>query len=125
MARVNSVIEPEGIDSFAGATEDAFFPDEVKERQPITDPAMDPSSDRWNPKKYFDAQPKVIIVIPRDVSDSLGDPSGTKRIEVPVGINGYTIKVAKGVPTRVPRDFARIFEDQPGVIQSEIETPGN
>ncbi len=121
MAR-NTVSEPEGIDTFAGDAEENFFP-EPKTREPILDPTMDPGNPKWNPKKYFDAQPKVVIVIPRDASDSLTDPSGTARMEVPLGINGYTIRVAKGVPTRVPLDFARIFEDQPGVIQSHIENP--
>lgn len=122
MAR-NNVAEPEGTNSFAGPDDEQFF-GEVRERAPITDPTMDPNHKDWNPKKYFDAQPKLLIVIPRDASDSLTDPSGTNEILVPLGINGYTINVKKGVPTRVPRDFALIYEDHPGVIQYRIEDAG-
>lgn len=120
MARNNSVQEPEGTNIFAGASEEeSFFPIPAAKKD-LSDPTMDPSSPKWNPKKYFDAQPKVIIVIPKDATDLLTDPSGKTPVRVPLGINGYTIWVTKGVPTRVPRDFALLFEDQPGVIQSSI-----
>ena len=102
------VAEPEGIDTFAGtpAVEDTdpFFAPEPEPR--VYDPTLDPGSPLWQPKKYFDLQPKVTIVMNRSRSDILSDSSGQKRIVVKVGINGYQIPITKGVPTRVPRDFA-------------------
>lgn len=75
-------------------------------RETPSDPTMDPASPRWNPRKYFGAQSKEIIVILRTESDILSDPRGQTRQEVPVSINGYTLMIAKGVPTKVPKDFA-------------------
>lgn len=115
--------EPEG--TFAGTQvdnpDDEFGFLQPVERKPIEDPTMDPGKPQWNPKKYFDAQPKYIVVIRRNESDILGDPSGKKPIFCDVGINGYFIKVQKDVPTRVPRDFAlQILDAGAGTIVSEI-----
>lgn len=99
------VAEPE-VASFAG-TEDAeeFFTEPLPRPKP-SDPTMDPGDPRWNPQKYFAAQPQEIVVVSRDQSDVLGDPTGSKVIKQPVSINGYLLNITKGVPTRVPRDFA-------------------
>ena len=99
---------PEGIDTFAGTPDnddiEAFFAPEPTPR--VYDPTMDPGSPQWNPKKYFDLQPKVIIVMQKTRSDILSDSSGTRKIVRNISINGYKISITKGVPTRVPRDFA-------------------
>lgn len=97
--------EPEGVDTFSGTEDEDFIPTPIV-RQPIADPQMDPAHISWNPKKYFGAQDKEIILIQRDTSDMLGDPTGTKTITVPVSINGYRLTIQKGIPTRVPKDFA-------------------
>jgi hypothetical protein len=72
---------------------------------------MDPSNPKWNPKRYFSRQPKVTITIARTESDVLSDPRHERKITVPVSINGYRLDIEKGVPTRVPEDFARHLVD--------------
>jgi hypothetical protein len=106
----DNIAAPDGFDAFAG-TDD--IPDDVEnflppvpERRKIEDPTMDPGSPRWNPRKYFSVQPKVTVVIPRSTSDVLGDPSRSKPVIVPVGINGFSIQIEKDRPTNVPQDFA-------------------
>lgn len=105
----NDLAEPEE-SYFAGTQADSPDGDfgflEPVERKPITDPTMDPGDPRWLPKKYFDAQEKIIIVLNKNESDILSDPKGTRKIVQPVSINGYTLRIQKGVPTKVPRDFA-------------------
>jgi hypothetical protein len=99
--RIN-VAEPEGnYDAFAGPDVD-----EPQVREKITDPTLDPGDPRWNPKKYFDLQPKVVITVLRNQSDILSDPRNERDIILPVSINGYRLDIVKGQPTRVPRDFA-------------------
>ena len=104
MAKDTVIQEPEG--TYAPQTDEAFPFDGPVERKKITDPTLDPGSDRWMPKKYFGLQPKVVVVLQRNSSDVLGDPENRKNEKVPVSINGYTLLLPKGVPTRVPRDFA-------------------
>lgn len=106
MANSSITADPEVVD-FAGT--------EIEDPTPVVKapvaPDMDPADPRWNPKKYFGAQPKEIIIIRKTESDILSDRGGNLRIEIPVSINGYTLKVVKGVPTRVPRDFAAHLVD--------------
>lgn len=112
MAKQQPLAEPEGFDSLAGPQDGNFFdlPEAIAKQ--IEDPTMDPASDRWNPRKYFGAQPKVVVTILKDESDMLSDPNGKKRVVVPYSINGYVIEVVKGAPTRVPRDFAKLIIEQ-------------
>lgn len=101
---------------------DYGFNEPPPERVKPTDPTMDPGDNRWNPKKYFDAQPKEIIQIVRTESDILHDPSGKIPQFVPVSINGYVLNIQKGVPTRVPRDFALLLIDS-GAAMNYAEIP--
>lgn len=104
--------EPEGTDAFAG-TEDIeeFFPQVPQAQEKPADPTLDPSSPKWNPKRYFAAQPKLIVTVHKNESDFLSDPSGQKPAIQPFSINGYRLDIVKGVPTRVPRDFALLIQD--------------
>lgn len=119
MAKNDTVAAPEGVNTLAGSTDEDFengFGDaeeEAQERELARraelfgkDPTMDPGSPRWNPKKYFARQEKVVITIIKNESDILADPSGQRPVMVPVSINGYRLDIQKGVPTRVPKDFA-------------------
>ncbi len=103
-----NLAEPEG-QYFAGTQDmpdnDFGFAEPI-ERKVIEDPTLDPGSPKWNPKKYFDNQPKEIIVLQRSESDILSDPTNKRKIIQPVSINGYTLRIQKGVPTKVPHDFA-------------------
>ncbi len=108
MATTKVVDAPEGVDAFARtqpiAENDPFF---APEPEPQTyEPTMDPGSPLWNPQKYFGAQEKITIILNKTRSDMLSDASGKKRIVMKVSINGYEIPIAKGIPTRVPKDFA-------------------
>lgn len=112
--------EPEGVDTLAGP-EELFFSEPVVEKPKPVDPQMDPGSRSWNPRKYFGAQPKVVVMIPKSDSDMLSNPNSNAPIVVPVSINGYRLDITKGVATRVPRDFAlHIVDIGAGVIYSEI-----
>ncbi len=111
MANAAIVADPEAVLGLAGTDiEDPIFFDDEPVPVPVrvvpTDPEMDVGSPRWSPKKYFGAQEKEVIVVKRTESDILGDPSGARRITIKPSINGYAIEIVKGVPTRVPRDFA-------------------
>lgn len=124
MATNPPVADPEA-DSFAGPdTEDPFdfveTPVEVRAETPY-DPTMDPGNQRWDPKRYFGAQPKVTVIVPRSQSDILSDPQGDREITMPLSINGYRIEVPKGRAIRLPRDFAALFANCPGAVQGAIE----
>lgn len=113
MAQDPIAAEPE-VQPFAGPeiAEPTFLDDlPPLTRQKPLDPEMDPGDRRWNPKKYFGAQPKEIVVVKRTNSDVLTDPTDEHPIDIPVSINGYQIIIRKGVPTRVPRDFATHLVD--------------
>jgi hypothetical protein len=43
--------------------------------------------------------------------DLLNDPKGEKRFFQSCSINGYRLEIEKGVPTRVPRDFALMLAE--------------
>lgn len=105
----------EGIDVLSGPEEDFFTPP-VVEVKPV-DPEMESGNPRWNPRKYFGAQKQVLVLIQKDTSDLFSDPSGKNPVIVPVSINGFRINVQKGVPTRVPEDFARHLVDIGAAIQ--------
>lgn len=112
MATNESVVADPEDETFAGTEiDDPFFDDPIPVVKAPVAPDMNPAHIKWNPKKYFAAQPKDIIVVKRNESDVLSDPTGHLIMEIPVSINGYTIKVKKGVPTRVPRDFALMLVD--------------
>jgi hypothetical protein len=101
MSGKNNVADPQEVDFVAGT--DAT---ETEVRVKPTDPTMDPESPRWEPRKFFAAQEKEIIVVMRTASDQLDDPTNVKVLKLPVSINGYQLNVIKGRPTRVPKDFA-------------------
>ncbi len=111
MAKQQSVADPEGFDSLAGTQDGDFFdlPQEVVKQ--IKDPEMDPGNPRWNPRKYFAAQPKVVVTVKKTATDLLNDPKGNKRFFQTCSINGYRLDIEKGVPTRVPRDFALLLAE--------------
>lgn len=118
------IADPIGESAFTGTDEvDNFFP-ALTERAPIEDPTMDPGSPRWQPRKYFAAQPKITIVMPRDASDLLGDPSRKIPVKVPVSINGFKLMIQKDKPTAVPRDFAlHIVDIKAGYMYGDVEDP--
>lgn len=107
MPKTQNIAEPEELE-FAGTYVDE--PEPVIDDTPY-DPTMDPSNPAWEPKKYFAAQPKEIVILNYNDSDLLGDPTRKKKIEQVVSINGYTLKLIKGRPTKVPRDFALLLLD--------------
>lgn len=108
----NKLAEPEGFDSLAG-TQDISddFLSTPEEKPAVKDPSMDPGSPLWNPRKYFNAQPKVVVTVKKTALDLLNDPKGDKRFFQSCSINGYRLEIEKGVPTRVPRDFALMLAD--------------
>lgn len=111
--------EPEGIDTLAGPEED-FFP-EIVERPVQTDPELIPGTPQWKPKRFFGLQQKFIVLIPKNDSDMLSDPSGRAVIKVPVSIQGYRLDITKGVPTKVPQDFAEhIVRIGAGIMYSTV-----
>jgi len=104
--------EPEGFDSLAGTQDisDDFLA--IPEAKPVEkDPTMDPASPQWNPRKYFGAQPKMVVTVKKTAQDLLNDPKGEERFFQSCSINGYRLEIEKGVPTRVPRDFALMLAE--------------
>lgn len=98
----NKILDaPEGID-FAG-TEEVLF--EAEPARPAT-PEMDPASPKWNPKKYFELQEKVAVIVRKTAADLLADPTQSTKQMIRVSINGYGFDVEKGKMIWLPRDFA-------------------
>jgi hypothetical protein len=85
----------------AGSPEQAIY-------DPI-DETMDPASPRWNAREYFRRQPKMLVFVHRDPSDTSKDPQNKNPVRVPFSINGYTLPVPTGVPVLLPRDFAEFI----------------
>lgn len=72
----------------------------------VVDPTMDPASERWNPVRYFRAQPEVEVFVKRDESDQIKDPDGRIDVTHTEGINGYLIQMVMGQRKTLPLDFA-------------------
>lgn len=103
----------------AGTQDEDFFAIPAVEKAPYN-PEMDPGAQAWNPRKYFAAQPKVIVTIHRNEQDMFNDPKGEKKVFQTLTINGYKQVVEKGVATRLPKDFAALVTPSMGHTESQI-----
>lgn len=84
--------------------EQTVYPDTIPDDMIVNGPL-------WNPEKYFSAEPQVKIVIMRDESDMLSDPTNKKILYYDTGMNGYSWHLRKNIPIDVPISLALMLEE--------------
>ena len=73
---------------------------------PVYSAELDPGSPSWQPKKYFDMQPRVRVRNERDLADLYRDPSHKIKNTMKESINGYELPFYPGEINEMPFDFA-------------------
>lgn len=97
------------------STDPAEHADAEEDDAPVHTPAQERNIEQMyrttamKQKAYFDAQPKVSVLIPFEFGEN---PAQAARIPFIVNVNGYQYDIPRGVMVEVPKGVAEIVKDR-------------